>query len=156
MILYAYMCVCAFSLHRESSNMILGDQSLISEVVLSHRYLRKINPSFLRWFCHTATSGFTSGHVSWQWQLSGSKCTWATSNAVPWSEGSRYHQVLRWCRLQVTAIQPFNKDQRNLCHSYWCMAASSFFRVWSPRWCAYLSMEVCSSHSLCPRHSYNC
>jgi hypothetical protein len=30
------MCyVCAFSLHRESPDMILGDEALISEVVLS-------------------------------------------------------------------------------------------------------------------------
>jgi hypothetical protein len=28
-------CVCAFSLHRESPVMILGDEPLISEVVLS-------------------------------------------------------------------------------------------------------------------------
>jgi hypothetical protein len=31
------MCVCAFSLHRESPDMILGDKPLISEVVLSQR-----------------------------------------------------------------------------------------------------------------------
>jgi hypothetical protein len=39
MVLYTYMCVCvyAFSLHRESTNMILGDKPLIFEVVLSHR-----------------------------------------------------------------------------------------------------------------------
>jgi hypothetical protein len=30
------VCVCAFSFHRESPNMILGDKPLISEVVLSH------------------------------------------------------------------------------------------------------------------------
>jgi hypothetical protein len=30
-----YVCVCAFSLHRESPNMILGEKPLISEVVLS-------------------------------------------------------------------------------------------------------------------------
>jgi hypothetical protein len=29
------VCVCAFSLHRESPDMILGDEPLISEVVLS-------------------------------------------------------------------------------------------------------------------------
>jgi hypothetical protein len=29
-------CVCAFSLHQESFDMILGDEPLISEVVLSH------------------------------------------------------------------------------------------------------------------------
>jgi hypothetical protein len=29
-------CVCAFSLHRESPDMILGAEPLISEVVLSH------------------------------------------------------------------------------------------------------------------------
>jgi hypothetical protein len=33
--LYAYMCVCAFSLHRESPDMIMEDKPLISEVVLS-------------------------------------------------------------------------------------------------------------------------
>jgi hypothetical protein len=31
-----FVCVCAFSLRRESSDMILGDKPLISEVVLSH------------------------------------------------------------------------------------------------------------------------
>jgi hypothetical protein len=30
------VCVCAFSLRRESPNTILGDKTLISEVVLSH------------------------------------------------------------------------------------------------------------------------
>jgi hypothetical protein len=30
------VCVCAFSLRRESPDMILGDKPLISEVVLSH------------------------------------------------------------------------------------------------------------------------
>jgi hypothetical protein len=29
------VCVCAFSLHRESPDMILGDKPLISEMVLS-------------------------------------------------------------------------------------------------------------------------
>jgi hypothetical protein len=29
------VCVCAFSLHRESPDMILGDEPLISEVVMS-------------------------------------------------------------------------------------------------------------------------
>jgi hypothetical protein len=31
-----FVCVCAFSLRQESSDMILGDKPLISEVVLSH------------------------------------------------------------------------------------------------------------------------
>jgi hypothetical protein len=35
MVLYAYVCDCAFLLHRESLDMILGDKHLISEVVLS-------------------------------------------------------------------------------------------------------------------------
>jgi hypothetical protein len=35
LVLSAYVCVCAFSLHRESPDMILGDEPLISEVVLS-------------------------------------------------------------------------------------------------------------------------
>jgi hypothetical protein len=30
-----FVCVCAFSLRRESPNMILGDKPLIFEVVLS-------------------------------------------------------------------------------------------------------------------------
>jgi hypothetical protein len=30
-----YVCVCAFSLHRESPDIILGEKPLISEVVLS-------------------------------------------------------------------------------------------------------------------------
>jgi hypothetical protein len=36
LVLYAYVCVCAFSLRRESPDMILGDKPLISEVILSH------------------------------------------------------------------------------------------------------------------------
>jgi hypothetical protein len=32
------MCVCAFSLRRESPDMILGEKSLIAEVVLSQRH----------------------------------------------------------------------------------------------------------------------
>jgi hypothetical protein len=32
------VCVCAFSLRRESPDMILGDKPLISEVVLSQYY----------------------------------------------------------------------------------------------------------------------
>jgi hypothetical protein len=32
-----FVCVCAFSLHRESPDMILGDKPLIFEVVLSQR-----------------------------------------------------------------------------------------------------------------------
>jgi hypothetical protein len=35
MVLYAFMCVCTFPLHRESPDMILADKPLISEVVLS-------------------------------------------------------------------------------------------------------------------------
>jgi hypothetical protein len=37
-IICLYVCVCAFSLHRESPNMILRDKPLISKVVLSHPY----------------------------------------------------------------------------------------------------------------------
>jgi hypothetical protein len=40
------VCVCAFSLHRESSDMILGD-----------------NPSFLRWFCHTHQPASPQNHL---------------------------------------------------------------------------------------------
>jgi hypothetical protein len=37
MVLYAYMCcVCIFSLHRESADMILGDKPLIYEERLAH------------------------------------------------------------------------------------------------------------------------
>jgi hypothetical protein len=43
LVLYAYVCVCAFSLRRESSNMILGDKSLISEVVLLHAQEHSFN-----------------------------------------------------------------------------------------------------------------
>jgi hypothetical protein len=32
------VCVCAFSLRRESPDMILGDKPLIYEVVLSHSF----------------------------------------------------------------------------------------------------------------------
>jgi hypothetical protein len=32
------MCVCAFSLRRESPDMILGEKPLIAEVVLSQRH----------------------------------------------------------------------------------------------------------------------
>jgi hypothetical protein len=35
LVLYAYVCVCAFLLRREFPDMILGDKPLISEVVLS-------------------------------------------------------------------------------------------------------------------------
>jgi hypothetical protein len=35
MVLYAYMCVCAFSLCQESLDMIFRNKLLISEVVLS-------------------------------------------------------------------------------------------------------------------------
>jgi hypothetical protein len=34
-----FVCVCAFSLRRESPDMILGDKPLIFEVVLSHQPL---------------------------------------------------------------------------------------------------------------------
>jgi hypothetical protein len=34
-IVCSFVCVCAFSLRRESPNMILGDKPLIFEVVLS-------------------------------------------------------------------------------------------------------------------------
>jgi hypothetical protein len=37
MVLFAYMCVCAFSLHRESPNIILGDKPLISKVLKNER-----------------------------------------------------------------------------------------------------------------------
>jgi hypothetical protein len=40
LVLYAYVCVCAFSLRRESPDMILGDKPLISEVILSHPALQ--------------------------------------------------------------------------------------------------------------------
>jgi hypothetical protein len=35
MVLYVYVCVCAFLLRRESLDMILRDKPLIFEVVLS-------------------------------------------------------------------------------------------------------------------------
>jgi hypothetical protein len=35
-----FVCVCAFSLRRESPDMILGDKPLIFEVVLSHHGTR--------------------------------------------------------------------------------------------------------------------
>jgi hypothetical protein len=34
------MCVCTFSIYQESTDMILGDEPLIFEVVLSHRFPR--------------------------------------------------------------------------------------------------------------------
>jgi hypothetical protein len=37
-------CVCVFSLHRESPNMILGDEPLISKVVMSHPPLQEPIP----------------------------------------------------------------------------------------------------------------
>jgi hypothetical protein len=41
MVLYAYMCcVCVFSLRRESPDTILGDEPLISEVVLSQLIIK--------------------------------------------------------------------------------------------------------------------
>jgi hypothetical protein len=43
MVLYAYMCcVCVFSLHRESPDMILENKPLISDVVLSQLVSEKI------------------------------------------------------------------------------------------------------------------
>jgi hypothetical protein len=36
-----YVCVCAFSLYRESPDMILGDEPIISEVVLSQPSTQK-------------------------------------------------------------------------------------------------------------------
>jgi hypothetical protein len=38
-----YVCVCAFSLHQESPDMILGDKPLISEVVLSQQPLSEMS-----------------------------------------------------------------------------------------------------------------
>jgi hypothetical protein len=38
-----FVCVCAFSLRRESPDMILGDKT----------------PSFLRWFCYTWAAGLS-------------------------------------------------------------------------------------------------
>jgi hypothetical protein len=40
---YLCVCVCAFSLHRESPDMILGDKPLISEVVLSQCLIRALS-----------------------------------------------------------------------------------------------------------------
>jgi hypothetical protein len=41
MVLFAYMCcVCVFSHHRESPDMILRDKPLIFEVVLSQLVIR--------------------------------------------------------------------------------------------------------------------
>jgi hypothetical protein len=41
MVLYAYMCcVYVFLLHQESSDMIFGDKSLISDVVLSQLVIK--------------------------------------------------------------------------------------------------------------------
>jgi hypothetical protein len=41
MVLYAYICcVCAFSLRRESHDMILGDKPLIYDVVLLQLVIR--------------------------------------------------------------------------------------------------------------------
>jgi hypothetical protein len=37
-----FICVCAFSLHRESSDLILGDKPLSFEVVLSHVAMWKL------------------------------------------------------------------------------------------------------------------
>jgi hypothetical protein len=42
-----FVCVCAFSLRRESPDMILGDKPLISEVVLSHTYRPATRTSYL-------------------------------------------------------------------------------------------------------------
>jgi hypothetical protein len=42
MVLYAYVCcVCVFSIHQESPDMILGDKPLIFEVVLSQLVLEQ-------------------------------------------------------------------------------------------------------------------
>jgi hypothetical protein len=43
MVLYAYLCcVCVFSLHQESSDMILGGKPLISDVILSQGAKRAV------------------------------------------------------------------------------------------------------------------
>jgi hypothetical protein len=52
------VCVCAFSFHRESPDMILGDKPLISEVVLSQ---------------------FLSQHSHWSSSLKPSICWWQTN-----------------------------------------------------------------------------
>jgi hypothetical protein len=43
-----FVCVCAFSLRRESPDMILGDKPLIFEVVLSHLSTLIVCRSFQR------------------------------------------------------------------------------------------------------------
>jgi hypothetical protein len=70
-----FVCVCAFSLRRESPDMILGDKPLISEVVLSHlvrgylvlRGFSRADPCLL---CHGVR--FTCRH---DFQLDGSTPT---------------------------------------------------------------------------------
>jgi hypothetical protein len=47
-----FVCVCAFSLRRESPDMILGDKPLISEVVLSQSSSFLLNGELGKWILH--------------------------------------------------------------------------------------------------------
>jgi hypothetical protein len=53
-----FVCVCAFSLRRESPDMILGDKPLIFEVVLSHA---------AGGWPRSATAFKTGRAAHWQW-----------------------------------------------------------------------------------------
>jgi hypothetical protein len=51
------MCVCVFSLRRESPDMILGDKPLLSEVVLSQRSPLPEAPGLAMLICRLKLSG---------------------------------------------------------------------------------------------------
>jgi hypothetical protein len=63
LVLYVYVCVYAFSLRRESHNIILGDKPFISEVVLSHKTLKQkfITPMPNLTWLQAAVRKFNSG-----------------------------------------------------------------------------------------------
>jgi hypothetical protein len=63
-----FVCVCAFSLRRESPDMILGDKPLIFEVVLSHH--TSLNDAELAVMFVAREEASLEGTVEWlQWGL---------------------------------------------------------------------------------------
>jgi hypothetical protein len=90
-------CVCVFSLHQGSPNMILGDEPLISEVVLSHHICHKR----LNYSCR-----FCSQHIFLAWSVGHDQhqpclklmLVLITSSRLPWniSQKSRRNKLMTW------------------------------------------------------------
>jgi hypothetical protein len=59
------VCVCAFSLRRESPDMILGDKTLISEVVLSQSSPQRQDEDVMRSDGDTVTFGSVNATFRW-------------------------------------------------------------------------------------------